>query len=60
MASLSSTDYRPRDAEHSVLYRVIEEHLDTFLDAAAHHADGRASTANGHAGMVSTTGARGA
>jgi len=27
-------------AEHGVLYRVIDEHLETFLDAAAHHADG--------------------
>lgn len=33
--------YRPRAAEHTVLYRVIEEHLETFLDAAAHHADGQ-------------------
>jgi catechol 2,3-dioxygenase-like lactoylglutathione lyase family enzyme len=32
--------YQPRVAEHGVLYRVIDEHLETFLDAAAHHADG--------------------
>jgi len=32
--------YQPRAAEHSVLYRVIDEHLETFLDAAAQHADG--------------------
>jgi hypothetical protein len=31
--------YQPRAAEHSVLYRVIDEHLETFL-AAAQHADG--------------------
>jgi hypothetical protein len=35
-----SSEYRPRDPGHSVLYRVVEEHLDAFLDAAAHHADG--------------------
>src|SRR2546430_12427709 len=38
--SLSTVDYRPRDVEHGVLYRVIDEHLDAFLDAATHHADG--------------------
>jgi hypothetical protein len=32
--------YQPRVAEHGVLYRVIDEHLETFLDAAAQHADG--------------------
>jgi hypothetical protein len=32
--------YQPRVAEHGVLYRVIDEYLETFLDAAAHHADG--------------------
>src|SRR6266542_5908150 len=32
--------YRPRDAEHGVLYRVIDEHLETFLDTASHHTDG--------------------
>jgi hypothetical protein len=32
--------YQPRAAEHGVLYRVIDEHLETFLDAAAPHADG--------------------
>jgi hypothetical protein len=32
--------YQPRAAEHSVLHRVIDEHLETFLDTAAHHADG--------------------
>jgi len=35
-----AAEYRPRKAEHGVLYRVIDEHLETFLDAAAHHADG--------------------
>jgi hypothetical protein len=32
--------YQPRAAEPSVLYRVIDEHLETFLEAAAEHADG--------------------
>jgi len=32
--------YQPRAADHGVLYRVIDEHLEPFLDAAAHHADG--------------------
>ena len=31
-----AAEYRPRKAEHGVLYRVIDEHLETFLDAAAH------------------------
>src|SRR6266446_5179198 len=38
--SLSAGDYRPRDAEHAVLYRVIDEHLDAFLETARRHADG--------------------
>ena len=38
--SLSAADYRPRDAEHAVLYRVIDEHLDAFLETAKRHADG--------------------
>lgn len=38
--SRSVGDYRPRDAEHAVLYRVIGEHLDVFLETARHHADG--------------------
>jgi len=37
---LSAADYRPRDAEHAVLYRVIDEHLETFLETARRHADG--------------------
>ena len=37
---LDSSPYRPRDSERSVLYRVVDEHLDAFLDAAANHADG--------------------
>jgi hypothetical protein len=36
--SRSADDYRPRDAEHTVLYRVIEEHLEAFLEAARRHA----------------------
>ena len=38
--SLSAADYRPRDAEHAVLYRVIDEHLEAFLETARRHADG--------------------
>src|SRR2546427_6995136 len=37
---LSAPDYRPRDAEHAVLYRVIAEHLEAFLETAKRHADG--------------------
>jgi hypothetical protein len=33
-------DYRPRDAEHAVLYRVIDEHLDAFLETTRRQADG--------------------
>src|SRR5262245_5455801 len=39
---LSLGDYRPRAAEHAVLYRVIDEHLDAFLETARRHADGAA------------------
>jgi len=38
--SLGTSDYRPRDAEHAVLYRVIDEHLDAFLETVSRHADG--------------------
>ena len=38
--SLSAADYRPRDAEHAVLYRVIAEHLEAFLETARRHIDG--------------------
>jgi len=37
--SPSAGDYRPRDAEHAVLYRVIDENLDAFLETARRHAD---------------------
>jgi hypothetical protein len=37
---LSAADYRPRDAEHTVLYRVIDEHLEAFLETARRNADG--------------------
>jgi hypothetical protein len=37
---LSAADYRPRDAEHAVLYRVIAKHLDALLETAGRHADG--------------------
>ena len=36
----SAADYRPRDAEHAVLYRVIAENLEAFLETAKRHADG--------------------
>jgi hypothetical protein len=38
--SLCAGDYRPRDAEHAVLYRVIDEHLAAFLETIRGHADG--------------------
>jgi Transposase zinc-binding domain len=38
--SRSVGDYRPRDAEHAVLYRVIDEHLDAFLETTRRQADG--------------------
>jgi hypothetical protein len=38
--SLLAGDYRPRRAEHTVLYRVIAEHLDAFLEAVRRQADG--------------------
>ena len=37
---LSAVDYQPRDAERAVLYRVIDEHLEAFLETARCHADG--------------------
>jgi Transposase zinc-binding domain len=40
IAATSAGDYRPRDAEHAVLYRVIDENLDAFLETARRHADG--------------------
>jgi hypothetical protein len=36
----SAADYRPHDAEHAVLYRVIAEHLEAFLETARRHGDG--------------------
>jgi len=41
VAAMALSDYRPRDAEHAVLYRVIDEHLEAFLGAATRQADGR-------------------
>jgi hypothetical protein len=38
--SLRTGDYRARDAGYAVLHRVIDEHRDTFLEAAKRHADG--------------------
>ena len=38
--SRSDGDYRPHDAEHAVLYRVIDEHLDAFLETTRQLADG--------------------
>ena len=40
--SLRAGDYRARHAEHTVLYRVIAEHLDAFLETARRYADGAA------------------
>jgi hypothetical protein len=39
---LHHTADRPRDAEHAVLYRVIDEHLEAFLETAKRHTDGSA------------------
>jgi hypothetical protein len=36
--SRSVGDYRPRDAEHAVLYRVIHENLDSFLETTRRQA----------------------
>lgn len=36
----SAGNYRPRDAEHAVLYRVIDEHLDAFLETTRRQAAG--------------------
>ncbi len=36
---LSAADYRPRDAEHAVLFPVIAEHLEAFLETARRHDD---------------------
>jgi len=38
--SLNDCDYRPRDVQHALLYRVIDEDLDAFLETARRHADG--------------------
>ena len=38
--SLPGAGYQPRDDERGVLYRIVDAHLDAFLDAAAHHAEG--------------------
>jgi hypothetical protein len=38
--SFNAGDYRPRDTEHTVLYRVIGEHLDAYLETARRRADG--------------------
>ena len=37
---LSAAEYRPRDAEHAVLSRVIAEHLEAFLETARRNTDG--------------------
>jgi hypothetical protein len=38
--SRSVGDYGPRDAEHGVLYRVIDDDLDAFLETTRRQADG--------------------
>jgi hypothetical protein len=38
--SVRTGDYRPRDAQQTVLCRVIDEHRDAFLETARRHADG--------------------
>ncbi len=37
---LPGAGYHPRDAERGVLYRVVDAHLDAFLDTVARHAEG--------------------
>jgi hypothetical protein len=38
--ALQRAVYRPRDAEHTVLYQVVAEHLEAFLGAVAEAGDG--------------------
>jgi hypothetical protein len=38
--SRSVGDYRPREAEHAVQHRVLDEHLDAFLETTRRQADG--------------------
>jgi hypothetical protein len=38
--SLSAAEYRPRDAEHAVLSRVVAEHLEACLETARRNTDG--------------------
>jgi hypothetical protein len=38
--SRSAGNYRPRDAAHAALYRVIDEHLGAFLETIRRQADG--------------------
>jgi hypothetical protein len=33
-------EYRPRDAEHTVLHQVVAEHLEAFLRAVTEAGDG--------------------
>ena len=40
VARMLCAAYQPRDAKRGVLYRVVEAHLDAFLNAAADHAEG--------------------
>ena len=37
---LRGTAYQPHDTERGVLYRVVDAHLDAFLNAAAEHTVG--------------------
>ena len=38
--ALQRAVYRPRDAEHTVLHRVIAEHLEAFLEVVAAASEG--------------------
>ena len=40
---LTAAVYRPRNAEHAVLYRVIDDHLEAFLETAKRQAGGSRS-----------------
>src|SRR2546425_6149176 len=40
VARMPCPAYQPRGAERGMLYRIVEGHLDAFLNAAAEHAEG--------------------
>ena len=50
--ALQRAVYRPCDAEHSVLHRVIAEHLEAFLGTAAEVVEGRACRSSSSWGQI--------